>query len=63
MSNYVQGLAIADFFGAFALVAMDHVAGDIRFLLGSSNQLMAVNDAFSPVIIPGFPMMKRWIPG
>ncbi len=62
MILYVQELAIADFFGAFALVAMDHVAGDIRFLLDFSDQLVAVTYAFKLVMIPGF-LMKCWIPG
>ncbi len=39
MIIYVQGLAIADLFGAFSLVAMDHVSGNICFLLDSFDQL------------------------
>ncbi len=42
----VLGLVLADFFGAFALVTMEHVSVDIRFLLDSSDLLVVTSAGF-----------------
>ncbi len=43
----VQGLELVDFFGAFALVTMDHVLGDILLLSDTSDMLVVKTDGFS----------------
>ncbi len=40
----VRRLETADFFGLFALISMEHVLGDIRFLLDSSKHLVVMSD-------------------